>query len=364
MGRTAAIVVVVVLAVTGCGGGSNSTNRSAEAGAPGAAREKTAPDAEAPKQRRSPRCGPTDLVVSHDGLGGGALSTYGTVFTVTNTSEHACTTFGFPRLVALGTDGRPIGGPARHGTSRKEAPPGAVTIRPNYDARFRATWTDGDLYASGRCKPRTVDRYRVTLPGTRLVQTVPFPYFGRCTNAATDRSFSVGRLETEPREDDLVGPPRLEEARPVEGLPRCADTDLLVWDGPHHAGGLAAGTAYGRLEVANLSNRACAISGVPRMVAVDLYGPPVGPPVRQSGSPPTLGGHRPIRIARIGAHRSAIFTYSVADALAYGTHGCEFDYAAGFDVTLPGATGAQYVPAPGRRCLRPTTRQMSVGPIE
>jgi Protein of unknown function (DUF4232) len=312
-----------------------------------------------------PRCRPDALVVTHHGLGGGALSTYGTTFKVVNISEHACSASGFPKLVALGTDGRPIGGPASDGTSRKEGPPGAVTIRPNYETQFRASWSE-DAYADGKCRPRTVARYRVTLPGTDLAQIVPFPYFGRCTNAAADRSFSVGRLETEPLENHRVGAPRPEGPKPGERLPRCADSELLVWIGPHDAGGLAAGTSYGHIEVANLSDHPCTLSGIPHMVAVDLRGRSVGPPVARSKSMPTTLGH-PVGVARIGPHRSALFTYSVGDAFNYGDHGCEFEYAAGFDVTLPGAAHPQYVPAPIRRCLhsvRPNGSQVSVGPIE
>jgi hypothetical protein len=45
-------------------------------------------DPQAPQA--GPHCPPADLAVSHHGLGGGALSTYYTVFTVTNLSAHAC----------------------------------------------------------------------------------------------------------------------------------------------------------------------------------------------------------------------------------------------------------------------------------
>ncbi|HVV90444.1 MAG TPA: DUF4232 domain-containing protein, partial [Solirubrobacterales bacterium] len=121
MRRVGAIAISAALVVAGlaaCGGGGDSTTA------------------------RTPRCGPADLAVTHNGLGGGALSTYGTTFTAVNISEHACTTSGFPKLVALGLDGRPIGGPAKDGTSRKESVPGPVTIAPNYAARFRATWAE------------------------------------------------------------------------------------------------------------------------------------------------------------------------------------------------------------------------------
>jgi hypothetical protein len=121
----------------------------------------------------------------------------------------------------------------------------------------------------------------------------------------------------------------------------------------------------GHLAVTNLSGRPCRLSGVPRMVAVDLHGRPVGPPVARSPSMPTVDGGPPIRVARLDAHGSALFTFSVGEVLDYGTHGCDYEYAAGFDVTLPGSSRPQYVPAPVRRCLHPPGgRQMAVGLIE
>ena len=72
-------------------------------------------------------------------------------------------------------------------------------------------------------------------------------------------------------------------------------------------------------------------------------------------------------MARLRAHGSAVFTYSVGEVLNYGDHGCKYEYAAGFDVTLPGASRPQFVPAPVRRCLHsvaPNGPQVSVGPIE
>jgi hypothetical protein len=82
---------------------------------------------------------------------------------------------------------------------------------------------------------------------------------------------------------------------------------------------------------------------------------------------PSVDGHPRIRVARLGAHGSALFTFSVGEVLNYGDTGCEYEYAAGFDVTLPGSSRPQYVPAPVRRCLHsvaPNGPQVSVGPIE
>ncbi len=114
----------------------------------------------------------------------------------------------------------------------------------------------------------------------------------------------------------------------------------------------------------NLSERSCELSGIPNMVAVDLHGRPVGSPVGRSASMPTIDRGPRVRVARLYPSGSALFTFSVGDALNYG---CEYKYAAGFDVALAGSSRPQYVPAPVRRCLRsfsPNGPQVSVGPIK
>ncbi|HJZ37999.1 MAG TPA: DUF4232 domain-containing protein [Solirubrobacterales bacterium] len=312
-------------------------------------------------------CGPEQLVVTHAGGAGGFTSSYYARFTVFNLSERACSTSGFPKLFALRTGGRPVEGPAAHGTAAPEASDGPMNIAGRGVAAFLVSWS-ADVYPRGGCGPRIVTAYRVVLPGSNLSQTIPYPNFDHCTGAAARGSLAVGRIEPSPEPARPVpAPPRLEEAKPSERLPRCDPADLVVWQGMNYPGGAAAGTSYGHLAVTNLSERPCKLSGVPRAVAVDLRGRAVGPPVGRSASMPTIDGEPPIRVARLEAHGSALFTFSVAEVLDYGTHGCDYEYAAGFDVTLPGSSRSQYVPAPVRRCLRsvaPNGPQVSVGPIE
>jgi hypothetical protein len=348
------VVAIAMLAIVGCGGGgSNSTvvRRHVQ-----------------PKPTRLARpCGGEQLVVSHRWGVRGILSTAYTLFTVFNLSERACSTSGFPKLVALDADGRPFEPPAAHGTAVVEGPEGRFDIPGHGFAVFEASWSE-DIFPPGACQPGAVRGYRVLLPGSHRVQTVPYPGFDRCMGPDSKGSLAVGRLELASESDLPAEPPELEAARPAERLPRCAAADLVVWPGRNIPGGAAAGTSYGHLEIANLSGRACKLSGVPRMVAVDLRGRHLGPPVGRSRSMPTVEGAPPIHVARLGPHGgSALFTFAVGEVLNYGTHGCEYRWAAGFDVTLPGARHAQYVPAPVRRCLHsvaPNGPQVSVGPIE
>ncbi|HEY5333435.1 MAG TPA: DUF4232 domain-containing protein [Solirubrobacterales bacterium] len=361
--------VLVVFVVAGCGGGGASSSVAHNhAPKPGGPPEEIVSDPGRPPrpepQRLARSCGPRQLVVSHEGGANGVMSTYHAVFSVFNLSERACSTAGFPKLFALRIDGRPIEGPAADGTSGYEASGGAINIAGRRSAAFQVNWSAG-VYPPGRCGPRIVAGYRVVLPGTRLAQTVPYPNFEHCTGVAARGSLAVGVLEPSPElvTRHLVAPP-LEEAKPDERLPGCDPSDLVVWQGMDYPGGVGLGTSYGHLEVANLSGRPCKLSGVPHMVAVELRGRPVGPPVGRRGSMPTADGSPPVRVARIGAHGSALFTFSVGEVLNYGAHGCDYEYAAGFDVTLPGSSRAQYVPAPVRRCLHSHGPQVSVGPIE
>jgi Protein of unknown function (DUF4232) len=364
--RAAVLLAALTLLVAGCGGSGSGSSVAQRPSTP-----KVRPEREAPAPRRQTkaephgpvaRCGPGDLVVSHTELGNGALSHYGTDFDLTNVSPHACSISGYPRIVELEADGRRLGGPARHGTFFTERGPGTVTIARNRDAVFKAGWTE-NVYAVGKCKPRQVTHFRVVLPGSRSAQTVPYPVLERCTGKAAQESFSVGRIEPPPeRRGGPEKAPFTRAALPSERLPRCRDADLLVWTGPDHTAGVGLGTNYSRIDVMNLSDRACAISGIPSLIAVDLHGRRLGFPAR-AGKGMISVGDRHIENARIGPRRSGVFTYATGGYYNYGRGGCEHRYAAGFRVTLPGAHSAQYVPAPDQRCLR-IRKQLTVGPIE
>jgi hypothetical protein len=377
MGRGAraafvAAAIVAVASLSGCGGGGASSTIPRHRAPPlGEAAPEEDPTPPRPGEKPPPKplrlarpCGPEQLVVSHEGGAAGLMSTYVARFTVFNLSEHACSISGYPKIFAMRTLGRPIEVPARHGTIVVEAPDRPLNIAGRRSAAFAVTWS-ADISTRGRCGPRIVAGYRVVLPGSRLAQTVPYPNVEHCTGGPGG-SLAVGVIEPSP--EPLTRrpmPPTLKEAEPSERLRRCDPADLIVWQGSDYPGGAAAGTSYGHLEVTNLSERPCKLAGIPHIVAIDLRGRPVGPPVRRSPSMPTVGGGPPIRVARLGPHGSALFTFSVGEVLNCGAHGCDYEYAAGFDVTLPGSTRSQFVPAPVRRCLHLADgKQMAVGPIE
>jgi Protein of unknown function (DUF4232) len=363
--------------VAGCGGGGGSGESSTSASRPA---ERTAPHAP-PLARSSskpaqthrppaPRCRPSELIVSHEGGGAGAGSTYYTRFSVGNLSKHACSYSGFPMLHGTDARGRQIGDAAHTGVVLGETGRQAVTIRAEGTASFRAHWSETS-YARGACRPRTVARFRVILPGSRHAHTVPFPFFDRCTNAAADRSFRVGAIEPDPEVplhgDGPATPPLLREARAGEHLPRCRPAELLVYPGPDSPAGVGLGTSYFRLDVVNLSDRACEISGTPQLVAVDLHGRPIGAPAADGTGIDAGAGRRRIRVARIKGHGSGAFMVSTGSVYNYGPDACHFEMAAGLRVRLPGSRRPQIVPYLLRRCPQRFTgggSQLSVGRVE
>jgi hypothetical protein len=57
-------------------------------------------------------------------------------------------------------------------------------------------------------------------------------------------------------------------------VPPCAPAKLTVRVGRN---GVAASTVYQRFQVVNRTGGTCTVSGVPRVVAVDRHGRPIGP---------------------------------------------------------------------------------------
>lgn len=221
--------VLVVLAIAGCGGAAGTnpgvTGRSAR---PHASREKLPPEEfqpglggrERPRPRRLARaCGPAQLVVSHEGGAAGAMSTYYAKFTVFNLSEHACSIGGYPKLFALGVDGRIVQGPTRYGTGAAEGSDEPLNIPEHGSAFFRVSWP-ADIATRSKCGSRIVAGYRVVLPGSDLAQTIPYPNFEHCHGSGYGAGLSVGVIQPSVAPVDRhLTPPPLEQAKPAVDLP-------------------------------------------------------------------------------------------------------------------------------------------------
>jgi hypothetical protein len=329
------IVGLLAATATGCGGGAGGSPSSGGSGPRESEHPATssaaAPAAGKTKHGRAPRCRPSDLVVFDDSGGNGALSTDYTHFTVGNLSRHACSVSGYPRLYAIGADGRQVGGAARPSRAPGGPRPRPVRISPEGTATFDASWRV-DVYDRGVCNPTVVARYRVLLPAARHGRDVPFPTFHRCTNRRADRSLSVGPIEAESRRDGggPSEPPRLPEARPDEHLPHCRPSQLLLYTGVDSPAGVGLGTSYFRVDIANLSGRACEISGWPHVVAVALDGRRVGGAAGHGTQISSAGaGRRPIKVAKIAGHGSGAILVATGSVYNYGRDACNFEMTAG-----------------------------------
>jgi hypothetical protein len=128
--------------------------------------------------------------------------------------------------------------------------------------------------------------------------------------------------------------------------PACAGRTLDVW--LNTQGGVAAGTAYYKLEFTNLSARACTLRGYPGVSATALNG-------RRLGSP---GGRNPAHATRtvtLAPGGSAVAVLQIADAHNFPPATCRLTTAAGLRVYAPGTTHAKLVPFPFPTCAKPGT---------
>ena len=126
--------------------------------------------------------------------------------------------------------------------------------------------------------------------------------------------------------------------------PRCATSELVVWLDTR-GGGAAAGSAYYKLELANLSGHTCTLRGYPGVSAVDLRG-------RQLGSAASRDPAQAPRAVRLARGASAVATLRIGDAVNYPAPRCREQTAAGLRVYPPGETASRVVPFPFLACSR------------
>jgi hypothetical protein len=118
------------------------------------------------------RCKNSNLVVWLDNSGGGG--TAGSFFyelAFTNLSGHACTLRGRPGVVAVGLHGGRVGSPASTGGGSGAT----VRLDPGETATAQLRATDPGVFTPSECHPTLAAGLRVTPPGQKGVQVVPFP---------------------------------------------------------------------------------------------------------------------------------------------------------------------------------------------
>ncbi len=136
-----------------------------------------------------------------------------------------------------------------------------------------------------------------------------------------------------------AGPGR---ARAATATPACATGGLVVWLDTQGSG--TAGSVVYTVELTNLSGRACALSGYPRVAAVDLAGRQLG-----SGSIRFVS-RKPNVTLRSGA--TASFALQIVEVENFPASTCRPVTAAGLRVFPPHQNASKVVPFPFRACSR------------
>jgi hypothetical protein len=135
---------------------------------------------------------------------------------------------------------------------------------------------------------------------------------------------------------------------------RCRASALVVWLDTRGSG--AAGSTYYRLELTNLSARACTLRGYPGVSAIDLAG-------RRLGSPASRNAAAAPRTVTLRPAGTASAVLRVADALNFDASSCRPVRAAGFRVYAPNATKAKIVPFPFLACSRRGASYLAVSSV-
>jgi Protein of unknown function (DUF4232) len=136
--------------------------------------------------------------------------------------------------------------------------------------------------------------------------------------------------------------------------PACATAGLDVW--MDTSGGVAAGTAYYRLELTNLSGGTCTLSGYPGVSGVTLAGTPLGSAAGRNGSAPHT-----VTLAD-GATAHAVL--GIVDVYNYPASQCRMTTAAGLRVYPPNQTQSRVAPFPFLACSKSGPVYLTIGPTQ
>jgi hypothetical protein len=136
----------------------------------------------------------------------------------------------------------------------------------------------------------------------------------------------------------------------------CSANGLVVWAGPEPGGG-AAGSAYYRIELTNLSTATCSISGYPKVNAVDLKGARIGAFASHEA------GQKATKVT-LAPGQGATATLRIVDALNFPSEKCKVTKAAGLRIGIPGGSGNKIAPLAFETCVRSATKTLSVAPVQ
>jgi Protein of unknown function (DUF4232) len=199
-----ALAMIAAALVAGCGGGggvssSVSEARSSTWGASASATKTDGRTTPSPAGRPlSGLCGDARFAIRKVFPSTAAAGTQYTGYVVTNLSHRTCRVFGYPKIVALDADGRPLGGPAKTSAflpSGGRKGPRTVTIARHGTASFLVESSDVPLRPPKDCRPRAVSGDRIVLPGSRRAETMPSVVGKVCSRSG---GVAVGPIEVDP----------------------------------------------------------------------------------------------------------------------------------------------------------------------
>jgi hypothetical protein len=139
------------------------------------------------------------------------------------------------------------------------------------------------------------------------------------------------------------------------GTSRCVTARLVVWLGSQ--GSRTAGSTYYKLELTNLSGKACTLRGYPGVSAVSLAG-------RRLGSAASRNAVHPPRSITLRAGATATAVVQIVDAHNFPRSSCHPTTAAGLRVYPPGETASKLVPFPFLACAHTGAEYLSVEAVQ
>jgi Protein of unknown function (DUF4232) len=144
-------------------------------------------------------------------------------------------------------------------------------------------------------------------------------------------------------------------AADAASTPPCASSGLVIWAG-EEAGGGTAGSVYYRVELTNLSGKACTVSGYPTVSAVSLKGQKIG-----AGATHEPG--KKAHTVKLAPGDSAVATLRIVDALNFPKNKCKPTLAAGLRIGVPGGSGAKVAPLAFETCALTKSKTLSVSVV-
>jgi hypothetical protein len=145
-------------------------------------------------------------------------------------------------------------------------------------------------------------------------------------------------------------------ATPAEAAtPACSSSGLVIWAG-EEAGGGTAGSVFYRIEMTNLSDHSCKVSGYPKVNAVNLQG-------NRIGAPATHEPGKEAHTVKLAPGATATATLRIVDALNFPKNRCKPTLVAGLRISVPGGSGNKIAPLAFEACALTKSKTLAVSAV-